>query len=82
MMAPQIIASALRAWFRFGIIAGKISSPFVLAILYAVMVLPTALIFRLARRDVLQLGAFKAGRSTWAQRQNENDINMSFKDQF
>ena len=42
-------------WFKFGIILGKIVSPFVMGIIYFLIVTPIGLIMRLFRKDLLNL---------------------------
>ena len=51
-------------WFRFGIFLGKIVSPFVMGVIFFLVVTPTGLIMRLLGKDLLNL-KFNDNESYW-----------------
>jgi hypothetical protein len=53
--APTALAPLNRAWFAFGLLLGKVVSPFVLSVIFFVLIVPVALVTRLFGRDILLL---------------------------
>ena len=51
-------------WFKFGIFLGKIVSPFIMGVIFFLVVTPTGLIMRLLRKDLLNL-KFNDSKSYW-----------------
>ena len=51
----KILTPLNKAWFKFGIILGKIFSPMIMAAIFFLVVTPTGLIMRLFRKDILNL---------------------------
>ena len=51
----KILTPLNKAWFKFGIILGKIFSPVIMAAIFFLVVTPTGLIMRLLRKDILNL---------------------------
>ena len=56
-----------KLWFKFGLFLGKIISPFVMGIIFFVVVTPIAILMRLLRKDLLNLKFNKNG-SYWIQK--------------
>ena len=52
-VAPQVLATPNKFWFKFGILLGSIISPVVMALVYFLTVLPTGLIMRFLARICL-----------------------------
>ena len=55
LLNSKVLTPLNRIWFKFGIILGKIVSPFVMGIIYFLIVTPIGLIMRLFRKDLLNL---------------------------
>ena len=56
-----------KLWFKFGLFLGKIISPFVMGIIFFVVVTPIAILMRLLRKDLLKL-KFNKNNSYWIQK--------------
>ena len=55
LLNSKVLTPLNKIWFKFGIILGKIVSPFVMGIIYFLIVTPIGLIMRLFRKDLLNL---------------------------
>ena len=53
-----------KLWFKFGLLLGKIISPFVMGIIFFIVVTPIAILMRLLRKDLLNL-KFNKNNSYW-----------------
>jgi len=51
-------------WFKFGIFLGKIVSPFIMGVIFFLVVTPTGFIMRLLGKDLLNL-KFNDNKSYW-----------------
>ena len=68
-----------RAWYKFGLLLGRITSPIILIIIFFFLITPYALVMRFFGRDALLLKRRQVS-SYWVDREPiEPD---SFKDQF
>ena len=65
-------------WFKFGIFLGKIVSPFIMGIIFFLVVTPTGLIMRLLGKDLLNL-KFNDNKSYWIKKK---DPKSKMKNQF
>ena len=65
-------------WFKFGIFLGKIVSPFIMGIIFFLVVTPTGLIMRLLGKDLLNL-KFNDNKSYWIKKK---DLKSKMKNQF
>ena len=54
-------------WFKFGIFLGKIISPFVMGVIFFVVVTPIGLIMRILKKDLLKL-KFNNKNSYWIEK--------------
>ena len=52
-VAPGTLRPIYRGWMRFGLLLSKITTPIILTLVYVITIIPTALILRLARKDLL-----------------------------
>jgi predicted membrane metal-binding protein len=80
--APRILAPLNRLWFRFGMALGRIVSPIVMGILFFGTVMPTGLLMRLFRKDLLRLRFDPAAESYWIPRDPPGPSAESLKQQF
>ena len=67
-----------KLWFKFGLLLGKIISPFVMGIIFFVVVTPIAILMRLLRKDLLNL-KFNKNNSYWIQK---SGLKSKMKNQF
>ena len=65
-------------WFKFGIFLGKIVSPFIMGVIFFLVVTPTGLIMRLLGKDLLNL-KFNDNKSYWIKKK---DPKSKMKNQF
>ena len=65
-------------WFKFGLFLGKIISPFVMAIIFFLVVTPTGLFMRLLRKNLLNL-RYSNDQSYWIKK---NGPESKMKNQF
>jgi len=80
--APGILAPLNRLWFRFGMALGRIVSPIVMGIIFFGTVMPTGLLMRLFRKDLLRLRFDPAAESYWIPRDPPGPSAESLKQQF
>lgn len=79
--APHVLAPLNKAWFKFGLLLGKLVSPLVLGLMFFLLVTPFAVIGRMLGRDELRLK--KRNVSTyWIDRPAGVPASESFKNQF
>ena len=74
----KILTPLNKAWFKFGIILGKILSPVIMAAIFFLVVTPTGLIMRLLRKDILNL-KFNQKDTYWIDKKGPKSI---MKNQF
>ena len=78
ILNSKILTPLNKIWFKFGLFLGAIISPIVMGIVFFFVVVPTGLIMRLMRKDILKLK--KNNLDTyWIQKSNQVS---SMKDQF
>tara|TARA_Y100001960_G_C13898206_1_gene459446 strand:+ start:65 stop:463 length:399 start_codon:yes stop_codon:yes gene_type:complete len=68
------------AWYKFGILLGKIVNPLVMGILFYLMISPVAMLSRLFGRDELKIKESKKN-SYWIDKKVEKNL-TSFKNQY
>ena len=56
-----------KLWFKFGLLLGKIISPFIMGMIFFVVVTPIAILMRLLRKDLLNL-KFNKNNTYWIQK--------------
>lgn len=80
LLIPAVLAPVNRIWFKFGLLLGRIVGPVVMALIFFVAVTPTALIFKLRRKDLLHLARQPDAKSYWITR--DETVAGSMRDQF
>ena len=78
ILNSKLLTPLNKIWFKFGLILGKIISPFVMAIIFFFVVTPTGILMRLFRKDLLNL-KFNAKDSYWIKK---NEPKSKMKNQF
>ena len=67
-LAPKTLSLPNRLWFKLGMALGDIIAPIVMALVYFIAVVPTGLIVKLMRKDLLHLKLNKKTQSYWIKR--------------
>lgn len=80
-VAPERLQGLNRAWFRLGLLMGKVVSPIVLGLIFFGLITPVAVLMRLAGRDALRLKR-GVGNSHWIRREPAGPEPQSYKNQF
>ena len=78
LINSKILTPLNKIWFKFGLILGKIISPFVMAIIFFFVVTPTGILMRLFKKDLLNL-KYNAKDSYWIKK---NEAKSKMKNQF
>lgn len=81
-LAPSLLHPFNRVWTAFGLLLHKVVNPVVMAVVFVIGVMPTALIMRLLGKGSLQLGFDKSARSYWHAAEQAARQPDSFKRQF
>jgi len=63
----KLLSPLNKLWFKFGIFLGKIISPFVMGVIFFVVVTPIGLIMRILKKDLLKL-KFNNKNSYWIEK--------------
>ncbi len=80
LLIPRTLAPLNRLWFRFGLLLGRIVGPVVMALIFFAAVVPTALVVKLARKDLLRLKRNRDVATYWIKR--DDSVAGSMRDQF
>ena len=82
LLVPGVLEPLNRLWMRLALVLSKVLTPVVMAVLFFGTVLPTGLIMRLLRKDLLRLKWNRDARSYWIERQPPGPAPESMKNQF
>jgi hypothetical protein len=84
LVAPRVLHPLNVVWFRFGMLLHAVVSPVVMGLVFALAVVPTALVMRLRGKDVLDIGSRERGRreSYWILRARRTIDPDSMRNQF
>jgi len=82
LVYPRVLSPFNFLWFKFGLLLGKIISPIVLSLVFLITIVPTGLIMRMLRKDILGLKLDKTKSSYWIHRQPPGPKKESLKNQF
>lgn len=78
---PDLLTRLNAAWFRLGLLMGKVVSPIVLGLIFFVVITPVALVTRTMGRDELKMKK-RSVASYWQERAPGEPAPESFKNQF
>ena len=67
LLNSKLLNPLNKIWFKFGIIIGKIVSPFVMGVVFFLVVTPTSILLRLLGKDLLNLKKNKS-KSYWIEK--------------
>lgn len=79
ILFPNILGKLNNLWFIFGKKVGSIISMIIMFSIYALTIIPTGLIFKLFKKDLLKIKMDRHAETYWIKRE-END--SSLKNQF
>ncbi len=80
LLIPRILVPLNRIWFRIGLLLGRIAGPVVMALIFFGAVVPTALVMKLRRKDLLRLKPDRDADTYWIKR--DDSVAGSMHDQF
>ena len=63
----RLLTPLNKIWFKFGILLGRIISPFVMGIIFFLVVTPIGLLMRIFKKDLLKL-KFNSNKSYWIEK--------------
>ena len=64
LVNSKILTPLNKIWFKFGLLIGKIVSPFIMSLIFFLVVTPTGLFMRLLNKDLLNL-KYNNDKSYW-----------------
>ena len=78
LVNSKILTPLNKIWFKFGLFLGKIISPFVMGIIFFLVVTPIGFLMRMIGKDILNL-KYNKNRSYWIEK---NGPKSKMKNQF
>ena len=81
-LRPVLLHRLNQAWMKAGLLLSLIVNPIVMGLLFFVIVAPTALIFRLLRKDPLRLSLDATACSYWIDRRPPGPLPQTMTNQF
>lgn len=82
LAVPKVLAPLNRLWMQFGLLLGRIVAPIVLFLVYAIAVVPTGLLMRLAGKDPMRRRFDSTAASYWVPRVPVGKPDRSMSNQF
>lgn len=79
---PNVLAPAALLWMKFGAILHKLVSPFVLGLVFFLVVTPTGMLMRILGKDLLRLRIDPSAESYWIKREPPGPVADSLNNQF
>jgi hypothetical protein len=64
LLNSNLLSPLNKIWFRFGILLGKLISPFIMGVIFFLVVTPIGLIMKIIKKDLLNL-KFKKDKETY-----------------
>jgi hypothetical protein len=68
LIRPALLAPLNRLWLRFGLLAGRVTNPLIMALVFFLLITPMALIMRLRGKDPLRLRPDHDAATYWIER--------------
>ena len=78
LINSKLLTSLNKIWYKFGLFLGKIASPFVMGLIFFLVVTPTSLLLKLFNKDILNKNKKKT-KSYWIEKDEKKS---SMKNQF
>ncbi|MFZ0852399.1 MAG: SxtJ family membrane protein [Hyphomicrobiaceae bacterium] len=82
LLRPLLLKPLNRAWFKFGLLLSRITTPLVMGLVFCSVVVPTGLLMRLSRKDLLGLRFDRDASSYWLKRDTTGPPPDSMRNQF
>ena len=82
VLRPAALAPANRAWLRLGLVLGRIVTPVVMLVLFAIAIVPFGLVMRLMGRDPLRLARDPQAQTYWQDHDATPRAHDRMRDQF
>ncbi|HEU0159569.1 MAG TPA: SxtJ family membrane protein [Hyphomicrobiaceae bacterium] len=65
---PPLLRPLNQLWFKFGLLLSRLTTPIVMGLLFFAVVVPTGIVMRLSRKDLLSLKFDPAAPTYWVKR--------------
>ena len=78
LINSKLLTSLNKIWYKFGLFLGKVVSPFVMGLIFFLVVTPTSLLLKLFNKDILNKNKKKT-KSYWIEKDEKKS---SMKNQF
>ena len=82
LVYPAALRPLNKAWFLFGMLLSKVMTPIVMGLLFVLTVVPTGLIMRLRKRDLLNLKLDRTAKSYWIKREPPGPPGDTMRNQY
>ena len=67
LLDSKILTPLNKIWFKFGLLLGRVISPFIMGIIFFLVVTPIGLIMRILGKDVLNL-KYNSNKTYWIEK--------------
>jgi len=78
LLNSKFLTPVNKLWFKFGLLLGKIVSPFIMGLIFFFVVTPIGLLMRISKKDLLNL-KFNKNSSYWIEKKGQQS---KMKNQF
>ena len=78
LVNSKVLTPLNKIWFKFGLLIGKIVSPFIMGIIFFLVVTPIGILMRITNKDLLNL-KFNKKKTYWIEK---NEPKSKMKNQF
>ena len=81
-LRPAWLHPLNQGWIKLGLLLGRVVNPIVMGLLFFVVVVPTALVFRVLGKDPLRLSFDATAASYWIERRPPGPAPQTMANQF
>lgn len=81
-IAPKTLAPLNRLWLKFGLLLHKVVNPVIMAVMFFLVITPTALVVRLIGKRLLQTSFDREAASYWIERDPPGPDPADMQNQF
>ena len=78
LLNSKILGPLNKGWVKFGELLGKIIAPFVMFMVFFIILTPIGIILKLFGKDLLKIKKNKSSKSYWIHRKNITSMNRQF----
>ena len=82
LVRPALLAPLNKLWTRFGLLLHHVVNPIVMGFLFFVVITPIGLVFKVMRKDILNLRLDREAKSYWIERTPPGPAPETMKNQF